>query len=348
MLVYRAICEQVSSIVSMKNSGCFGVALFLALCVSMLGNMVLFGVLMATAGQSTGSSFQTSARINFQEEVLRFGGSSKVAVIPLDGIISFGVSGQSGDSMVQEFKDALEQAERDDDVKAVVLSVNSPGGEITASDVLYHAISNFPTDKPVVVFMNAVGASGAYYAACGADFIMCNPTTFTGSIGVIISTLNYQDLFGKIGLQSIIFKSGEFKDMLNGAREITPEEQAYVQGLVMQTYDRFLGIVAESRDMEPRSLRNGVADGRILSGEDALEAGLVDQLGYIEEAYQKAMSLAEIEDATVVRYQPSFNFANLFRLFGESSTRSLEVNLLPSPVRLEPGRIYLLPPTFFY
>lgn len=330
----------------MKKSGCFGVALFLALCLSMLGNLVLFGLLSASGGSGSPRTFSTQMGVSFEEEVLVSGGAEKVVVIPLQGIISYGETGPSGASMVDEVKTALEQAANDPGVAAVIFSVDSPGGEITASDVLYHAIRGFAEDKPVVVFINSVGASGAYYAACGADWIMSNPTSFTGSIGVIISTLNYEDLFGKVGLQSIVFKSGKFKDMLSGTRPVSAEEAAYVQGLVMQSYDRFLGIVAESRDLDPAKLREGAADGRILSGTDALEAGLLDQVGYIEDSYKKAMELAEVTDATVVRYQPTFTFANFFRLFGQAPRASVEVNLLPQGARLEPGRLYLLPPLF--
>jgi protease IV len=330
----------------MKKSGCFGVALFLALCVSMLANLVLFGLLAASGGSSGPRTFNTQTGLSFEEEVLVSGAESKVVVIPLEGIIAFSETGQSGASMVSEIKTALDQALNDPNVVSVVFSVDSPGGEITASDVLYHAIREFSEHKPVVVFINSVGASGAYYAACGANWIMSNPTSFTGSIGVIISTLNYEDLFGKVGLQSIVFKSGKFKDMLSGTRPISADEAAYVQGLVMQSYERFLGIVAESRELEPGTLREGAADGRILSGTDALEAGLIDQVGYIQDSYTKAMELAEVEDATVVRYQPTFNFANFFRIFGESQQPSVEVNLMPRGVRLEPGRLYLLPPLF--
>jgi protease-4 len=332
----------------MKKSGCFGVALFLALCASMLANLILFGLLSATGGGSGPRTFSTKSGVTFEEEILVSGSEQKIVVIPLQGIISFGESGPSGASMVDEVKTALEQALNDPDVVSVVFSVDSPGGEITASDVLYHAIREFAEQKPVVVFINSVGASGAYYAACGASWIMSNPTSFTGSIGVIISTLNYEDLFGKVGLQSIVFKSGKFKDMLSGSRPISADEAAYVQGLVMQSYERFLGIVADSRELNPQELRTGAADGRILSGTDALEAKLIDQVGYIEASYEKAMELAEVEDATVVRYQPTFSLANFFRIFGQSaaSKPGVEVNFLPRGVRLEPGRLYLLPPLF--
>jgi protease-4 len=177
---------------------------------------------------------------------------------------------------------------------------------------------------------------------------MCNETTFTGSIGVIISTLNYRELFGKIGLQSVIFKSGKFKDMLNGARELTPEETAYVQGLVMQTYGKFVGIVARARKLDEAVLRNGVADGRVLSGLDAFRAKLVDQLGYVEDAYEKARELAGAPEAEVVRYKRSFTLSNFLQIFGESSRAGgdVKIELLSSLPELEPGRVYLLPPFY--
>src|SRR5437764_253643 len=117
--------------------------------------------------------------------------------------------------------------------------------------------------------MDSLAASGGYYVSCGGRYLMANETTITGSIGVIIQTLNYEQLFNKIGLASVVFKSGKFKDMLNGARPITPEERDYVQSFIMKTYDKFLGIVAKERDVPADVLRNTVADGRILSGKSA-------------------------------------------------------------------------------
>ena len=248
--------------------------------------------------------------------------------------------------MVQGFKNALDQARADSQVKAVVISADSPGGEITASDVLYNSLREFSREKPAVIYFNSIGASGAYYAACGASYIMCNSTTFTGSIGVIISTLNYRDLFGKIGLQSIVFKSGKFKDMLNGAREMTPEEKAYVEGLVMQSYDRFVGIVAKARSLDEQGLRNGVADGRIMSGTDAFAAKLVNQLGYIEDAYEKAGELSGATGARIVRYKRAITLASLLRMFGEAEAPSVKVDIFDKFPQLEPGRVYLLPPSF--
>jgi protease-4 len=331
----------------MKKSGCAIIALFVALCVSIFVN----GVLLLGMGVSkvTSSGVKLEQPKKFEEQVVVEGsGSGKIAIIPLDGIIAYGAQGSLGDSLVEDLKAAFRQAEEDPSIKAVVMSVDSPGGEVTASDAIYHEIQRFAKHKPVVYFMNSLGASGAYYASCGATWVMCNETTFTGSIGVIISTLNYRELFGKIGLQSVVFKSGKFKDMLNGAREMTPEEQAYIEGLVMQTYGKFVGIVAKSRKLDEAALRAGVADGRILSGTDAYREKLVDQLGYVEDAYSKARELGGAPDASVVLYKRSFSFSNFVQLFSQSSQAktNVQIDLLQGMPQLSPGRVYLLPPFF--
>jgi protease-4 len=333
----------------MRKSGCAIIVLFLLLCVSVFVN----GALLLGLGARSASGIALKTEPTSFDEQLMLPGSgesdAKIVVIPMDGVIAYGAPGSLGDSMVEDLKAAFRQAANDPDVKAVVMSVDSPGGEITASDVIYHEIKKLKARKPVVFFMNSIGASGAYYAACGASWVMCNETTFTGSIGVIISTLNYKELFGKIGLDAIVFKSGKFKDMLNGAREVSPEEAAYVQGLVMQSYDKFVGIVAKSRGLDEAALRAGVADGRILSGEDAFEAKLVDQLGYIEDAYAKAEELGAAPGARIVTYERNYSFGNFFRMLGESSFRGgakVEVDLLQGMPALEPGRTYLLPSFF--
>jgi protease-4 len=331
----------------MKKSGCVIIVLFLAVCGSMFVNLLLFAALVGMKGSNV-ASVRTLQEKDFDELVVRQGatGAGKIVVIPLEGVISHGAEGALGDDMVEDFKRALEQAHKDPDVKAVVISVDSPGGEITASDVLYNSLGQFSKSKPSVVYFNSIGASGAYYLACGGSYVMCNATTFTGSIGVIISTLNYRDLFGKIGLQSVVFKSGKFKDMLNGGREMTPEEQAYVQSLVMQSYDRFVGIVARARGLDEQELRNGVADGRILSGTDAFNAKLVNQLGYVEDAYSKAKELGGVPDAQVVRYKRVVTFSSLLKMFGSAKAPEIKVDMLQGMPKLEPGRVYLLPPFF--
>jgi protease-4 len=262
----------------------------------------------------------------------------------LRGLISSSISGNVGDSMVDDMRMALQQAREDENVRAVLLEVDSPGGEVTAADVIYNAVVKTRMKKPVVVYMDSLAASGGYYVACGGKYLMANETTITGSIGVIIHTLNYEQLFNKIGLASVIFKSGKFKDMLNGARPITPEEREYIQGFVMKTYDKFLGIVAHERNLPADGLRNSVADGRILSGKDALNDKLIDGLGQIEDAFAKAKQLGNAPDAAIVKYGPPFVLSRFLRALGKAPDSKIELTL-PSQLipKLESGRAYFLP-----
>jgi protease-4 len=274
------------------------------------------------------------------------GSDDKIVVIPLRGVISSSLDGNVGDSMVDDLRIALQQAREDDDVRAVVLEIDSPGGEVTASDTIYNAVVKTDEKKPVVVHMGSVAASGGYYVACGARHLMASDTTITGSIGVIIQTLNYEQLFNKVGLASVVFKSGKFKDMLNGARPMSPEEREYVQGFVMGTYDKFLGIVAKERNLVADDLRNTVADGRILSGRDAHASKLIDELGQIEDAFAKAKGLGKAPDAAIVKYDPPNDLGRFFRALGETAAGSKKVEItLPKQLmpQLETGRAYFLP-----
>jgi protease IV len=268
--------------------------------------------------------------------------NDRIAVIPLRGLISTSVPGNASDDMVDDMRLALQQARDDDRVKAVVLEVDSPGGEVTAADIIYNAVVKTRARKPVVVYMDSLAASGGYYVSCGGKYLMANDTTITGSIGVIIQTLNYEQLFNKVGLASIVFKSGKFKDLLNGARPMTPEERDFVQAFVMKTYDKFLGIVAKERSLSADGLRNSIADGRILSGKEALANKLIDGVGQIEDAYAKARQLADAPDAKVVKYVAPFSFGRFFRALGENGKLQLELPPQLTP-RLESGRAYYLP-----
>ena len=271
------------------------------------------------------------------------GSSDKIAVIMMRGLISSSLPGNVGETMVDDMRLALQQARDDDKVRAIVLEIDSPGGEVTASDAIYNWVVKARAKKPVIVYMDSLAASGGYYVACGGKYLMANETTITGSIGVIIQTLNYEQLFNKVGLASVVFKSGKFKDMLNGARPVTPEERELIQGFVMKTYDKFLGIVARERNLPADGLRNSVADGRILSGKDALDSKLIDGTGQIEDAYAKARELGRAPGATVVKYGPPFSLGRFFRAFG-SSNNKIELTL-PSQLvpQLETGRAYFLP-----
>jgi protease IV len=325
-----------------RKLGCLSVFLFVALCASLFVNLVL----TVTALQRLGGTREAEPIPRFREILLQRGAratTDKVAVITMRGLISSSLPGTVSDSMVDDMRAALQQARDDSRVKAIVLEVDSPGGEVTASDAIYSALVKVRARKPVVVYMDSLAASGGYYVACGGKFLMASDTTITGSIGVIIQTLNYEQLFNKVGLASVVFKSGKFKDMLNGARPITPEERELVQGFIMKTYDKFLGIVAKERNLPADLLRNTIADGRILSGKDAFEHKLIDGLGELEDAFGKAKELGNAPDAKVVKYGPPFSLSRFFRIFGEADSKielTLPKQLIP---QLESGRAYFLP-----
>jgi protease-4 len=326
-----------------RKLGCLSVFLAVALCASVAINLVL--------AISAFSRFGSSPRFEEQPPTFREvivqrgarGSDEKIAVITMRGLISSSLPGNVGDTMVEDMRLALEQARNDDRVRAIVLEIDSPGGEVTASDIIYNWVVKTRAKKPVVVYMDSLAASGGYYVACGGKYLMANETSITGSIGVIIQTLNYEQLFNKVGLASVVFKSGKFKDMLNGARQVTPEEREYVQGFVMKTYEKFLGIVARERNLPADMLRNTVADGRILSGKDALDNKLIDAVGQIEDAFAKAKELGHTPGATVVKYGPPFTLGRFFRALGSADNKielTLPKQLMP---QLETGRAYFLP-----
>ncbi|MEO6870943.1 MAG: signal peptide peptidase SppA [Chthoniobacterales bacterium] len=327
-----------------RKLGCLSIFLFVALCVSVAINL---GLAITAFHRFQTAGGEVEYRPRFNEMVLEpgsRGSSGKIAVISLRGLISTGVPGNVGDSMVEDLRWELEQARNDDNVRAVVLEVDSPGGEVTAADMIYHAVAKTRSRKPVVVYMESLAASGGYYVSCGGKYLMANETSITGSIGVIIETLNYEKLFDKIGLASVIFKSGKFKDMLNGDRPITPEERDYIQGFVMKTYEQFLGVVSKERNVPADVLRNGIADGRILSARDALDNKLIDGLGQIEDAFAKAKELGNAPDAKIVKYGPPFSLGRVFRMLMKSGDNKIELTM-PGDIspRLESGRFYFLP-----
>jgi protease-4 len=340
---------------SNKTSGCLIALLLLVLLASIGLNVGLFMTKLDFDIGADTTFAQARPKRHLHEvtvEDAKQSSHDKIAHIDLEGVISsMSMSGIFAEAMpsVESIKQALEQAVNDTKVKAIVLRVNSPGGEVTASDIIYNAVKKAAQVKPVVVYMDAMAASGGYYVACGATKIVASETTLTASIGVIIETVNYSQLFDKVGLSMTAFTSGAFKDSLSGARPMREDEKAYVQNLVTQMYDRFLGIVSESRGVPKEQLKN-VADGRVVTGREALNAKLVDQIGYVEDAYALARTLGKAADAGVVKYRHE---VSLFDALGMASAKAgaqpakvqLDVSSSLMP-KLLPGVPYYLPPSF--
>jgi protease-4 len=233
----------------------------------------------------------------------------KVAIIDVEGLIvnakgggTFGM-GPDTENPVSLFRERLDAAAEDKHVKAVVLRINSPGGAVTASDIMYQDLVNFRQDthKPVVACMMDVAASGGYYVAMGSDRIYAHPTTVTGSIGVIMSLYNATGLFQLLGVKSDPIKSGPNKDLGNPGRPMTAEERDILQHMVMSFYDQFVQVVVRGRHLPEERVR-ALADGRVYTGLEAHKLGLVDQVGYLEDAIQAAMDMACLKDAAVIAY----------------------------------------------
>jgi len=318
------------------------------LVVSLLGNALL-GSLVTLP-----SLFEDDSRATMFRET-RIGGDAgakeKIAVIYVQDLISFSVPGSSGEEgMVGDIKEQLARASRDEAVKAIIIAIDSPGGEVTASDVIHHAIvsAKKKSGAPVVASLGPLAASGGYYVATAADWIVAHRTTLTGSIGVIFHLWNYRGLMDKVGVKPIVYKSGKMKDMLSPEKqesEITAEEKEVAQRLVMSDYDRFIEVVAEGRRMKAAELKAGLADGRVLSGAEALENKFVDQLGYFEDAVAKAKSLAKTERARLVKYEALWSIRKLLSLFAESRwpLKLPGLTTARGDFRLENGRFYYLP-----
>jgi protease-4 len=287
----------------------------------------------------------------------------KIAVIEVNGIITSRMSDGGGFNMVEVIRAQLKRAEEDDRVKAVLLKVDSPGGEVLASDEIYHALADFQTKaaKPIVASMGNLAASGGYYISAPCQWIVANDLTITGSIGVILHSWNYRGLMNKVGLQPDTYKSGKFKDMLSGEREpgqIPPEEREMVQSLINETYEKFKSAVANGRKAAQQANKGKgrpldpnwgeYADGRVLSGTKAYELGFVDQLGTLDDAVARARTLAGISKANLVEYRQRYELSDFLRLFGKSEGRSqvVKVDLGLDVPRLQAGQLYFLSSTF--
>ena len=276
-----------------------GLAVLLLL---VLGAGLIAAVVAITANGGTAGA----APVVYEEEYVSGEGANKIAVVPVEGIIASADSSVPGAQPTvtpEGLEAALDQAAEDEAVKGVVLEVNSPGGGVTASDQMHQSVLDFKesSGKPVVVSMGDTAASGGYYISTAADEIVANETTLTGSLGVIVRLTNFSGLAEKYGVKQEVMKSGEFKNMGSQFKELTQEEREIFQDIVDQQYDEFVSVIVEGRGLPEDRVRE-IADGRIYSGVQAKELGLVDEFGDLELAAGNARENAGVDEATVVRY----------------------------------------------
>ena len=281
--------------------------------LGLVGLTIVALVLILSAGGLTAPAV-------YDEEYVAGDGSDVIAVVPVEGTIAPAdntVGGTQPTTTPEGLADALRQAGQDTSVVAVVLEINSPGGGVTAGDEMHQSILDFKknTGKPVVVSMGDTAASGGYYISTAADRIVANETTLTGSLGVIIPLNNYAEAADKYGIKQVVIKSGKYKDMGSAFREMTPDEREIFQTIVNQDYAEFVDVISEGRDIPEDRVRE-IADGRVYSGSQAKDLGLVDSFGSLDEASAIAGRLAGERDTTVVRYvqEPTLTETVLARL----------------------------------
>jgi protease-4 len=277
----------------------------IVLALSFMANVALFMMLIGVI-----AIFATGQRGVLDEEIIREGPSrTKIAMISLQGVIY----GESASDIYRQLK----IIRKDKHVKAVIIRVNSPGGTISASDQIYMEINKFRKEEniPVIAFMQGVAASGGYYTSVACDQIIAEPTTITGSIGVISWYLVMQELLeDKLGILPVTIKSGRKKDWPSSFRKPEPEEIQYMRDKVITpALERFIEVIAEGRKstLTIEEIRK-LADGGIFGAKEAKEEKLIDEIGYLDEAIDIAKSLAGIDKAQVVQYRKPFSISDVF------------------------------------
>ena len=269
-----------------------------------------------------------------KETTVSGSGKDKILIIDISGIISeegkSGLVGLSGEpDIVARIKEELKLAAKDKHIKAIILRINSPGGTVTASDIIYHEIEQFKgkTGIKVIACIMDLGASGGYYVAVSADKIIAQPTTVTGSIGVIMLNLSFEGLLQKIGVKDTSIKAGEHKDMGSPLKAMTEEERKIFQGVLDNMYERFLTVIAENRKEITQEKLRSLADGRIYTAQQALELKLIDQIGYLDETIAQAKKDAGLEEARVVIYHRPGTYKN--NIYSQLTSSSFgAINLL--------------------
>ncbi|HEY7540169.1 MAG TPA: signal peptide peptidase SppA [Methylomirabilota bacterium] len=312
--------------------------------------MLVFVVL--AAGCSLISVDLTPRIKPLEERTVEGSGRTKILLTDVSGFLS--EEGQSQTlvigaptprvGLLVRFREELKKAAEDSDVKAVIVRINSPGGTVTASDIMFKELQLYKraAKVPVVAVMMDVAASGGYYVALGADTIVAHPTTVTGSIGVIMLTLNAEGLLQKLGVSASAVKSGERKDMGSPFRAMTPEEHQIFQSVIDGLHGQFLARLVESRKI-PMDTAKRIADGRVYTAQQALDLKLIDRIGYMDDALELTRKAIGVERAKVVVYQRPSDYRATYYARSEAPSGSLDatVSRLASVMGSGPGFFYL-------
>jgi protease IV len=316
----------------------------------------LLGLLAGGCGTPSFLVTPVSSSTKLMEEEVQPGkGGGKIAIVQVEGMLMNARAGgflQPGENSVSLFAQQMNKAAADGSVKAVVLRVNSPGGTVTASDLMYEVVNQFraKTKKPVVAATQEVAASGGYYVSLGADQIVAHPTSVVGSIGVIFTSFELEELMNKIGVKNRAIKSGPLKDMGSPFKALGPEEREVMQAMVDDYYGRFKDVVKTRRNVTDPDTFKLVTDGRVFTGTRAVELGLADRTGSLDDALNLARELGKAPGAKAVIYKRPYGYggsiyansdAGVPRAAGGADGRTLQLEL-PGSQRVLPGGFYYL------
>lgn len=321
------------------------------------GMPLLIGTLLMGCAPTSFLITPVAAKPGLEEQVIQrdsIWATRKIAVIDVDGLLvnarSRSLLGAPGENPVATFNEKLDQARRDDAVAAIVLRINSPGGTVTATDLMYKELRRFreETGKPVVASLLDIAASGGYYLACGADAMYAHPTSLVGSIGVVMYLPEFAGTMAKLGIGMNTIKSGGMKDAGSPFRTMRPAEREYFEHLVDQMYARFVDVVAARRSALNRAELDPLADGRVYMGTAAAELGLVDGVGTIHAAIEAARERADLgaTPIKVVLYKRALAYRP--NIYAGSDPAPAQVNLinvtLPDWLAASPQFLYLWAP----
>lgn len=285
-----------------------------------------------------------------REQTLDGEGKEKILLLDISGVISdkkriSGLGFREQISMVAEVKEALKKAEADSAISGLVLRINSPGGTVTASDILHHELIRFKkkTGVPIVACLMDVGASGGYYVATAADEIIAHPTSVTGGIGVMAMKFNVQGLLSRIGIEEETIKSGEMKDLWSPFRPNTAEERKIIQSIIDTLHERFVDVVADGRKSLTKEGVEKLADGRVFTADQAKEAGLIDCVGYLNQAVEGIKATLGIEKASlIVYYRPGTYKGTVYSGFPPAAPRVLNLIAINGQGLAAPAGIHFM------
>ena len=298
------------------------------------GTVLVLLIALVCAGCTCFSIPLVDRERSLEETVVAGKGKDKIVLIDISGVLSSKekkglLAFQQEASIVARVREELQKAARDKQVKGLILRINTPGGTVTSSDIIYRDIKRFKDEMqvPVVACMMEVATSGGYYVALAADTIVAHPTSVTGSIGVIALKFNAKGLMEKIGIEDETIMAGDKKDLFSPFRPLTEEERVIVQNMLNDFHQRFMNTVAEGRRGLDREQIKKVADGRVFTADQALEEKLIDEIGYLDDVIALVKKQADIADAQVIMYHRPYSYKN--NIYSRMMTADLTtINLL--------------------